>query len=417
MIQFDSENTSIPDISAERSRKIVKDLKQKRDQLWFIDVDTNIDSNEIQDYANEVSDDFDTIVILWIGWSALGTKALLEALYGKYYNENKNKSGKNIYVLDNIDPETFSDVEEIIDISKTLFIFISKSGGTIETLSEYLYFREKCRAQNENWQEQFCFIVWENFLVREKLEEEFKVFYIPENIWGRFSVFTAVWLLPLAFTWIDISLFMKWISEAKDSLLDSNLETNIALQLAHTQYKYYIEWKNICVFFPYSSRLFQVWEWYKQLMWESIGKWWDGITLTSSLWVTDQHSQLQLYQDGPNDKLYIFVDIAQENNDRVIHKDIPNFSFKKLIDIEKYGTMTSLQNEGYPVCNITLAQLDEKNIAKLLYTLMFQIAYLWELLEINAFDQPGVEKSKIITKQKLTEEIWDTDIFSKAFYE
>jgi len=363
MIQFDSENTSIPDISAERSRKIVKDLKQKRDQLWFIDVDTNIDSNEIQDYANEVSDDFDTIVILWIGWSALGTKALLEALYGKYYNENKNKSGKNIYVLDNIDPETFSDVEEIIDISKTLFIFISKSGGTIETLSEYLYFREKCRAQNENWQEQFCFIVWENFLVREKLEEEFKVFYIPENIWGRFSVFTAVWLLPLAFTWIDISLFMKWISEAKDSLLDSNLETNIALQLAHTQYKYYIEWKNICVFFPYSSRLFQVWEWYKQLMWESIGKWWDGITLTSSLWVTDQHSQLQLYQDGPNDKLYIFVDIAQENNDRVIHKDIPNFSFKKLIDIEKYGTMTSLQNEGYPVCNITLAQLDEKNIA------------------------------------------------------
>jgi len=417
MISFTAHNTSIPSISQERSRKIVKDIISKRKNLGFIDVDTKINISEIQKYTDEVFDDFENVVVLWIGGSALWTKALLEVLRGKYYNENKNKSGKNIYVLDNIDPETFSDVEEIIDIPKTLFIFISKSGGTIETLSEYLYFREKCRAQNNAWQEQFCFIVWENCSMREKLEQDFKVFYIPENIWGRFSVFTAVWLLPLALAGVDISLFIEWISEAKDSLLDSNLETNIALQLAHTQYKYYTEWKNICVFFPYSSRLFQVWEWYKQLMGESIGKEWEGITLTSSLWVTDQHSQLQLYQDGPNDKLYIFVDIAYEAHDSVIHKDISNFSFKKLLNIEKYGTMTSLQNEGYPVCNITLAKLDEKNIAKLLYILMFQIAYLWELFEINAFDQPGVEKSKIITKQKLTEEIWDTDIFSKAFYD
>lgn len=416
MISFHAHNTSIPDISGERSQKIVKDILSKRQNLGFIDVDETINVSEIQKYTQEVSDDFDSIVILWIGGSALWTKALLEALKWKYYNENKNKIGKNIYVLDNIDSDTFKDVEEIIDISRTLFVFISKSGGTIETLSEYLYFREKCKEKSQDWQKQFCFIVWENCSMKEKLEEDFQVFYIPENIWGRFSVFTAVGLLPLAFAWVDTPLFMQGISETKQSLLGSDIEENIALQLAHTQYKYYREWKNISVFFPYSSRLFQVGEWYKQLMGESIGKWWEGITLTSSLWVTDQHSQLQLYQDGPSDKLYIFADILDTSYDIQISSEISKLSFQKLLNIEKYGTMTSLQNEWHPVCKISLEQLNEKNIAELLYTLMFQIAYLWELFEINAFDQPGVEKSKIITKQKLVEEIWEIDVFSKAFY-
>ncbi len=416
MITFQVHNTTIPNISQERSRKIVKDILIKRADLGFIDVDTT-DISDISLYTQKVWYDFENIVILWIWGSALWTKALLEALRWKYYNENKVKNWKNIYVLDNIDTQTFTDVEEIINISKTLFIFISKSGGTIETLSEYLYFRDKCKAQNNAWQKQFCFIVWENCSMKQELEKEFKVFYIPENIGGRFSVFTPVGLLPLAFAWIDISLFMEWISQMKDSLLDSDLENNIALQLAHTQYKYYREWKNICVFFPYSSRLFQIWEWYKQLMGESIGKNGEGVTLTSSLWVTDQHSQLQLYQDGPKDKLYLFLDILDTTNDIQVSNDIPNFTFQKLLNIEKYGTMTSLQNEWHPVCNISLDTLDEKHIAKLLYILMFQIAYLWELFEINAFDQPGVEKSKIITKQKLQEEFWDIDIFSKAFYD
>jgi len=132
--------------------------------------------------------------------------------------------------------------------------------------------------------------------------------------------------------------------------------------------------------------------------------------------VTDQHSQLQLYQDGPQDKLFIFLDILSSNTDYKITKDI-KLSFQKLLQIEKYGTMTSLKNEGHPVCNISLSKLDEQNIAELLYMLMFQIAYLGELFEINAFDQPGVEKSKIITKQKLQEEFGNMDLFQKAFYE
>jgi len=121
--------------------------------------------------------------------------------------------------------------------------------------------------------------------------------------------------------------------------------------------------------------MFQVGEWYKQLMGESIGKDKKGVTLTSSLGVTDQHSQLQLYQDGPQDKLFMFLDILQSNTDYKVTKDI-KLSFQKLLKIEKYGTMTSLKNEGHPVCNISLPKLNEQNIGELLYMFMFQIAYL-----------------------------------------
>ena len=417
MIEFSPNNTQYHELNEEQRTKLISWLQAKRWDLGFIDLDAWKDNVDIQAYAESVWADFDSIVILWIGWSALGTKALLESLYGKYYNENTKKTGKNIYVLDNIDPETFQDVEEIIEIPRTLFIFISKSGGTIETLSEYLYFRGKCQQQCSDWKKHFCFIVGENCKMRERLEIDFQTFYIPGNIGGRFSVFTAVWLLPLAFTGVDISLFTAGMWEIQEDMFSPDLSKNTALGLALTQYHYYKNEKNICVFFPYSSRLFQVGEWYKQLMWESIGKGWEGITLTSSLWVTDQHSQLQLYQDGPADKLFLTVWISDDAQDIQIDKSLEGFTFKRLLNIEKYGTETSLQNEWHPLCALKIRQLDAKHVAQLLYIFMFQIAYLWELFKINAFDQPGVEKSKIITKQKLQEEFWDIDVFAKAFYE
>ncbi len=416
MIYFHSWNTHFWDISSKKIQTLIRSFQDKRKDLGFIDVNDKLDIENIKRYVDNTWKDFDTIIILGIGWSALGTKALLESIHGKYYNENKQKTGKNIYVLDNIDPETFSDIEAIIDIDRSLFIFVSKSGWTIETLSEYLYFREQVQKNTQDWQKHFCFIVWENCTMKEKLEKDFQVFYIPENIWGRFSVFTAVGLLPIAFSGTNITLFFEEISKIKENMLSDNLEDNVALSLALTQYYYYNKWKNITVFFPYSSRMFQVGEWYKQLIAESIGKQWEGITLTSSLGVTDQHSQLQLYQDGPKDKFFITLGIeeAQEKN---IAKTFPNFGFKKLLDIEKYGTETSLQNQWHPLCNLSMTKLDEKNLAQLLYIFMLQVAFLGELFKINAFHQPGVEKSKIITKQKLTEKFGDLDIFVKAFYE
>lgn len=412
MITFSPGNTS----AASPVSDIVSGLLGKRSELWFLDVDTTTNVSEIQNYVHTMSESIDTVVVLGIGGSALWTKALLEALYGKYHNEDTTKIQKRVYVLDNIDPYTFSDIENIIDLKKTLFICISKSGGTIETLSEYLYYKEIYQNTIPNWKKHFCFIVGENCSMKQELEKDFQVFYIPENIGGRFSVFTAVGMLPLAFAWADIQAFLTWISQIKSSCMSDNRDTNIALQLALTQYHSYRDGKNICVFFPYSSRLFQIGEWYKQLMGESIGKQRQGITLTSSLGATDQHSQLQLYQDGPIDKLFLMLGVV-EQDDRDIHSSISGLWFKKLLDIEQLSTEASLKNEWIPVCSMSIEKIDEAHVAALLYVYMCSVGYLWELFQINAFDQPGVEKSKIITKQKLQEEFWDVDMYKTAFYD
>jgi glucose-6-phosphate isomerase len=229
-------------------------------------------------------------------------------------------------------------------------------------------------------------------------------------------VFSAVWLLPLAFVWIDIELILNWLSEIKTACLLDDINTNIALSLAFTQYYYYTkEKKNICVFFPYSSRLGQIWEWYKQLLAESIWKDWIGITPCSAIGVTDQHSQLQLYQDGPRDKLFISLEISHSKNELWIDYN-NNLTFDRLLKIEKFGTESSLRNEGIPVIALSMEKIDERNIAQLLYILEFQVAYLWELFEINAFDQPWVEKSKIITKQKLQIDFPELDLMREAFW-
>lgn len=418
MIQFDSKLAWFWNTSEINIHSVINSILEKRWDLGFIDVDNSTDIQGIQQYVTSSWSDFDTVVILGIGGSALGTKALLESLYWKYYNEDQNKKWKNIYVLDNVDSDSFRDIEAIIDLKRTLFCFISKSGSTIETLTEYLYFKEQVQKETQDWKKHFCFIVWENCKMREKLEEDFEVFYIPENVWGRFSVFTAVGMLPIAFTGVDISLFFQGISEIKETYLSEDIEKNGALKIALVQYYAYVEEKkNITVFFPYSSRMFQMGEWYKQLMGESIGKDRKWVTLTSSLWVTDQHSQLQLFQDGPKDKLFVSLDIEQPTQDYTVHTDISWLSFDRLLKIEKYGTITSLENEDISTCNITLERIDEQHVAQLMYMLEFQIAYLWELLDVNAFDQPGVEKSKIITKQRLIQEIGEVDVFHKAFYE
>ena len=425
MIQFDAGNIWSEDNNQEKGDRAIAWLISKRKELWFIDVDSIVDTSEIEKYVQEVWSDFESVVVFGMGGSALGTKALLEAAHGKYYNEQQGKKWKNIYVLDNIDPETISDVESLIDVQKTLFCFISKSGTTVEPLSQYLYFRElvqrnytKRGDEWESWKKHFCFVIGENCQMREKLESEFSVFFIPENTGGRFSVFTAVWLLPLALSWVNIHDYILWIQESREEFLSPNLEKNIPLKLALLQSNLYKN-KSIdsSVIFSYSSRLFQFGEWYKQLLAESIGKDGHGITPISSIWASDQHSELQLYQDGPSNKLFTFISVEQTGVDRVPDSDFPGLSFKSLLDIYQYGTETSLKQESYPVCWLILPDLSERTLWKLLYLYMFQIAYLGELIWINAFDQPWVEKSKNFAREKMKEDYGDIDLFKKAFYE
>ncbi|MDQ7023615.1 MAG: hypothetical protein Q9M97_09055 [Candidatus Gracilibacteria bacterium] len=260
---------------------------------------------KILEFIKDKKDKFENIVVLGVGGSALGTRALMQTLKGKYYNElSRKKRGNNpkLYILDNVDPKEIDDLIQILDLKETLFIVISKSGGTIETMSIFTFFKEKIKKLNLKLEKHFVIIAGENSDFKKKsLEKGYNVFDIPEGIGGRFSAFTNVGLLPLAFIGIDIEQIVEGVKNIKKTLLSDNIFENPALLTAIIQYHTYFELnKNITVFFPYAGNLFFLGEWYKQMMGESLGKGGIGVTTTSAIGTTDQHSQLQLYYDGPN---------------------------------------------------------------------------------------------------------------------
>lgn len=391
---------------------IVTLLLQKRKNLGFIDVDETVDAREIHDYISKISNQFDTMVVLWIGGSALGTRALFEALKGKYHNQKK--AVKKLYILDNIDPESIRDLEEQLELSKTLFCIISKSGTTVEIHALTTYFMNIMKFHTVSWKEHFCYVLWENYAQKWEIKKHFQTFSLADNIGGRFSVFTPVWLLPLAFAGVDIYALLTGVKHAKQRFLSEDVEQNTSLRLALLQHYFYEkEGKNICVLFPYSTRLKEIGAWYTQLLSESIGKDGIGITPVTAIWVTDQHSELQLFQDGPKDKFFMSLEIQQHKKNPIIHGE-NNFGFQELLDIERYGTLTSLQNDNVPLATLQIDDISESSLAELLYMFEFQIAYLGELFWINAFDQPGVEKSKILIKQKLKNDFPYLDLAAKS---
>lgn len=385
--------------------KFSKKIENK--EFWFVDLDENNYVKKIKKFVEKTKDDFENVIILWIWWSALWARAILTALKWKYYNELSRKKRWNnpkLYILDNVDPEEIKNLLDVISLKKSLFIVISKSGSTIETLSQYNFFKERVFKKDLDLQKHFAFVAWENSeFALEKEKEWFKVFTLPENVWWRFSVLSNVWLLPLAFAWVDIEKLLKWQTNYKKIFFENNLITNLALNSALLQYNAYKNlWKNITVFFPYSSNLKEFWAWYKQLFNESLGKLGIWATLTTSVWTTDQHSDLQLYVEWPKDKFLIFLELEKFSKDYKIEKS-KKMKFSDLMKIEKYGTERCLTEREIPNYTIKIDKIDEETIWELIFFFEMQIAFLWELFEINAFDQPWVEFGKKIAKTRIKE--------------
>lgn len=399
------------------AQKTIKSLHEKYNHwtLDFLDVDNNPDIKRIENFVENKKNKYKDIVVLWIWWSALWTRAIFQAIKWKYYNslsKEKRKWNPRLHILDNVDPIEINQILEILNLEKTLFLVISKSGSTLETISQYHFFKKLILKEKLlDYKKHFVVIAWEDSRFKEiSLADDLEVFDIPTNIWWRFSALTNVWLVPLAFVWINIKELLTWVAEIKDELLNDNLFENKALLTSIIQYHSYIELgKNITVFFPYVSNFWILWQWYKQMVWESLGKWWIWVTLSDSVWVTDQHSQLQLYYDGPNDKLVIFLELEDFWVDyQIIWNE--KFTFQNLMHTEKYGTEQSLSNYNKINYTLKLKKLDEKNLWALIVFFEMQTAILWELYWFNAFDQPGVEIWKKITHQKLEENIWKIEL-------
>ncbi|MFA5811544.1 MAG: glucose-6-phosphate isomerase, partial [bacterium] len=270
----------------------------------------------IAEAAKDVASRFDELVVLGIGGSALGLRCAAQALLPPFWNL-KNKEQRNgrprLFVCDNIDPESFAGLLDLVDIKRTCFTVISKSGMTTETAAQFIIVLERLkRAVGERWREHLIIITDpERGELRPLVQKEkLRSFAIPPKLGGRFSVLSAVGLFPAACAGIDATGLVSGARAMAERCSGSALEGNPAYQLG--AYKHFLDWKKkktISVMVPYSDALMLASDWYAQLWAESLGKQGHGQTPVKALGATDQHSQVQLYMEGPRDKVFTFVGV------------------------------------------------------------------------------------------------------------
>lgn len=404
-------------------KNLIRYLNQihKHNQGFYKTIEDKNIIKEINAFEKKIRNKYKHIVVLGIGGSALGTICLQQSLKHLFENELKKSPTPRLHVIDNIDPILIKELEDVIDYSKTLFIVATKSGSTVETGVQYFYFREKCKKYKLSIKDHFVIITGEHkSFLRETAEKEgIKIFNIPENISGRFSVLTAVSLLPAKLIGINIEKLISGAKKMQKLFLDRHFEKNLPFKLAAIQYLLGKKGKTINVLMPYSQKLIRFTDWYKQLLAESIGKkfnnkWkkiYTGLTPLNALGATDQHSQLQLFNEGPNDKLIIFIETKNPYPKIIIPNPYPKnkalsflnkkITFKKLFDIEKSSTEKSLTANNRPNITIKINNINEESLGELFLLFEGATAFLGEFYEINAFDQPGVELSKSLIKKTL----------------
>jgi glucose-6-phosphate isomerase len=370
----------------------------------------------IANYAKSVHGSYDTVCVVGIGGSALGAWALDCAMHGPH--PVQAKTHPRLVVLDNVDPDFVESALASMRPEKTHVVVIAKSGSTAETIATFLIVQEWMRAELGKQAAQRISVVTsegEGDLNRLATNENYRTFYLPANVGGRFSVLSAVGLLPAALTGIDVHEIARGAAAATEQSWLSNVEQNTALRSAVLHHLIWTKrQKTIQVAFPYSNRLWGAAFWFRQLWAESLGKAKNrqgdavniGQTPVAALGTTDQHSQVQLYMEGPNDKVFTFWAVnnfASEGAIPNVKTGLDSFdylagqSLAKLIDAERRATAAALAENHRPNCTFTFDRIDGEHLGAFLQMMEFQTAFMGELLEIDAFDQPGVELGKIYT--------------------
>lgn len=375
---------------------------------------------DILDAAAEIQANFDTFVVLGIGGSALGPTAIQYALNHMRWNElpKEKRNGKpRLYVEDNVDPERLAALFDIIDLKTTAFNVISKSGATSETMSQFLIIRDALiREVGDDWAKHIYATTdaARGNLIKIVKAENMRMFVIPDGVGGRFSEICPVGLLPAAVCGIDIRAMLEGCAFMDEICKNDDLFQNPAMLGAAAKFAAMRKGKNISVVMPYVDCLKYMADWYAQLWAESLGKKFDrngkivreGQTPVKSLGVTDQHSQVQLYAEGPHDKFITFIGVDRYRNVMPIpsaYEDIPDISFlgghtqNELIQAEQTATEFALLKQEQMNRTITLPEVNAFTIGELMYYFMMETAYTGELLNIDAYNQPGVEEGKNAT--------------------
>lgn len=350
-----------------------------------------------------------------IGGSALGPQMLVDSLQKDF--------SKKFLFLDNIDSDyLYEQLQRIENVSESLFYIVSKSGGTAETIAIFSILMNwlKSRGIEENEFSNYFVICTDPVKgdLRELANElHFESLEVPSNIGGRFSVLSSVGLLPAIFAGIDIEKLYIGANQVKPQLLNDSVFENPLLETASRMH-YLMSEKGIdqTVIMPYSSKLKTLAFWFVQLWAESLGKIRDGETPTHvgftpipAYGATDQHSQVQLFMEGPKDKCILFIEVKNKKHDFSLNSTIDKAPFNKLkkhtlnnlMDAELNGTLQALKEGEREFIHFSISENNEQNLGALILFFESLTALMGHYLKIDPFNQPGVEKGKIYAYQYL----------------
>ena len=390
----------------------------KRAQWAFCQLPQEDVLAQIETIAAHVRQTFDAFVVFGIGGSALGPMAIHQALQHLRYNElpSEKRGGPRFYVEDNVDPERMAALWDVVDPKTTCFNVITKSGSTSETMAQMMILTRLLREKGVDLAQNVIATTdaEKGNLIKIAKRLGLQTLYVPTDLGGRFSELSPVGLLSAAVCGIDIREMVAGAAFMDTRLQSQNVWENMAYLEGAMQMESMRRGRNIAVMMPYADSLKLMADWYAQLWAESLGKRVNrqgevvavGQTPVKALGVTDQHSQVQLYVEGPDDKVVTFigVDAYRAQVDIPLeYADIPDVAFlgghslNELISAELFATGYALAKAGKPNKTIFLPEVNAFTIGQLLYFFEMATAYAGEVLDINAFDQPGVEGGKQAT--------------------
>ena len=388
--------------------EIFERLKVERKDIGYYNLPYQ-NTTDIKKYAQSITKKH--IVVLGIGGSSLGARAIYEFLLPS------NNYHKDLLFLETVDPLKINHCLKRVDLNDAQFVVISKSGNTIETISIFKYLNSLVEIDRNN-----CTIVSEadSTLTKFADDNQIKFFDLAKDVGGRFSVFSVAGLVPLAMVGVDIDNLLNGCKRVANSFFEQSEYYKPIIRKA----RFLVENKNrfnINIVFSYSSLLESFNKWYVQLWAESLGKvnvngTRQALTPIGLVGPVDQHSFLQMIMDGVRDKTVTFIKIGNLKDNTIIPKTPSNkfdklawgcaegFSFNELLNMQADATIQSIQEQDDIPCDvISIRTVDEYNIAKIMFSYQLLVSCIGAFLQINTYDQPGVEYGKINLAEKFSQ--------------
>jgi len=349
---------------------------------------------KIEQKAKEVQKKFTRLIVIGIGGSDLGARAIWQAVPGKKMQ---------LVFLSNPDPDI---VAKVIDLSpkewkKTAINVISKSGSTLETAVNFMVVRDRLiRAVGLKKHVSHIFVttVSDSKLGVWAKKQSYEILEHPENVGGRFSVLSIVGLFPVACGGVPVA---KILAGAR------TIDLLEPAKFAGLQYLHYKAGRSINVLMPYCDHLVRFASWYQQLWAESLGKKGTGPTPVAALGTVDQHSQIQLYNEGPNNKTLTFIKVEKFNNRIIVPKGMPGLEYaagknlSAIVNAELDGTIGALTKNKRPNNTISINSISPESLGALFQFFIIATAYAGEFFGVDAYNQPGVEEGKRLAKALL----------------